>query len=252
MRLSLFANGAVLALNACLASDYWAPKSTPPFSVLVFSRTTGYRHPSIPNGITALQELGAEAHFAVAASEDPSVFNDADLAQYRVVIFLNTTGDVLDDVQKASFQRYIEKGGGFVGVHSASDTEHGWAWYGGLVGAYFQNHPSIQTATIKVEDRIHPSTTFLPATWQRTDEWYNFAANPRGRVHILATLDETTYSGGTMGADHPIAWCQRYDGGRSWYTGSGHTLDAYSEPLYRRHILGGILYAAGIADANCL
>jgi len=218
--------------------------------VLVFSKTTGFRHDSIPDGIAAIQKLGANNNFAVDATEDAAIFSDAALAQYKAVIFLNTTGDILDANQKAAFQRYIRGGGGFAGIHSASDTEHNWAWYGGLVGAYFQNHPAIQTATVKVEDHAHPSTASLPDRWVRTDEWYNFSTNPRGSVRVLATLDETTYTGGTMGADHPTAWCHVYDGGRAWYTGGGHTKESYSEPLFLQHLLGGIQFAGGFCPGT--
>src|SRR5207249_4134479 len=152
---------------------------------------------------------------------------------------------------KAAFQRYIRAGGGFVGIHSAADTEYNWPWYGGLIGAYFQSHPAIQKGAIKIEDRAHPSTALLPERWERTDEWYNFAADPRGQVHVIATLDETTYSGGAMGTDHPIAWCQGYDGGRAWYTAGGHTRESYSEPLFLQHLLGGIQFAAGFPDGDC-
>jgi type 1 glutamine amidotransferase len=212
--------------------------------ILVFSRTTGFRHASIPNGIAAIQQLASQNNFQVTATEDPAVFNDATLAQYRAVVFLMTTGDVLDATQQAAFERYIRAGNGYVGVHSASDTEYSWPWYGGLVGAYFSNHPAIQTATVRVEYFDHPSTRFLPASWVRNDEWYSFQTNPRNTVKVLATLDESTYSGGTMGADHPIAWFHQYDGGRSWYTAGGHTEASYSEPLFRAHLLGGIQYAA--------
>jgi type 1 glutamine amidotransferase len=226
-----------------------ASPSNGSFRVLVFSRTTGFRHASIPNGIAALQQLATENNFQVTASEDPTLFNDAVLAQYRAVVFLMTTGDVLDATQQAAFERYIRAGNGYVGVHSASDTEYGWPWYGGLVGAFFSNHPAIQTATIRVEDFGQPSSRFLPAAWVRTDEWYSFQSNPRANVNVLATLDESTYSGGTMGPDHPIAWQHEYDGGRSWYTAGGHTESSYTEPLFRAHLLGGIQYAAGVFAA---
>jgi cytochrome c len=232
---------------ACTAPS--APAQTEPsFAVLVFSKTSAFRHDSIPQGIAAVKALGAGHGFFVDTTEDPWRFTDAELARYRVVVFLNTTGDILDDGQKAAFERYIRSGGGFVGVHSASDTEYGWAWYGRLVGAYFASHPAIQPATVHVEDLGHASTEGLPARWERTDEWYNFRSNPRDRVHVLATVDEASYSGGTMGADHPIAWCQEIDGGRSWYTAMGHTRESYTEPLYRLHLLGGIESAAGVAD----
>jgi type 1 glutamine amidotransferase len=236
---------AALALGLFLAGS---PAGETPGRILVFSRTTGFRHDSIPDGIAVIRSLGAQHGFAVDATEDPSVFDDAQLAPYAAVVFLSTTGDVLDDGQQAAFQRFIAKGRGFVGVHSAADTEYDWAWYGGLVGAYFKSHPAIQPATIRVADASHDSTRALPASWDRTDEWYNFQSNPRGRVHVLATLDEKTYSGGDMGEDHPIAWCQFYQGGRAWYTALGHTRETYSEPLFLAHLLGGIRFAAGLPE----
>ncbi len=223
----------------------------PQFSVLVFSKTAGYRHDSIPDGIAAVKRLGQQHNFSVDATEDASQFTDANLGKYKVVMFLNTTGDVLNNEQQAAFERYIRNGGGFVGVHSATDTEYDWPFYGQLVGAYFKSHPKIQQATIHVTDRQHPSTRDLPETWQRTDEWYNFREDPRPRVHDLATLDESTYTGGTMDGDHPISWCHDFEGGRAWYTEMGHTEESYSEPLYLGHLLGGIMTAAGVEKADC-
>jgi type 1 glutamine amidotransferase len=224
-----------------------AESADPRFAVLVFSKTTGFRHDSIPQGIAAIEALGAEHGFAVESTADAVQFSDAVLARYRVVVFLNTTGDVLASGEKAAFERYIRSGGGFVGIHSASDTEYGWPWYGRLVGTWFASHPQIQRATVHITNPEHPSMKGLPALWERTDEWYNFRSNPRGAVEVLATLDEATYSGGTMGADHPITWCQEVDGGRSWYTAMGHTKESYAEPLFRAQLLGGIESAAGIA-----
>jgi cytochrome c len=237
----------VSVLGGSLSPIAEAENTQPRFSILVFSKTTGFRHESIPHGIEAVKALGADHGFAVDSTEDAARLTDEELARYRVVVFLSTTGDILDDRQKAAFERYIRAGGGFVGIHSASDTEYQWAWYGRLVGAYFASHPEIQRAAIHIEDPAHPSTRDLPAVWQRTDEWYNFRSNPRGAVHVLATLDEASYSGGKMGADHPLAWCQAIDGGRSWYTAMGHTVESYAEPLFRRHLLGGIESAAGVA-----
>ncbi|GIJ31983.1 ThuA domain-containing protein [Micromonospora sediminimaris] len=223
------------------------------FSVLVFSKTAGFRHASIPTGIAAIQELGVEHGFTVDTTEDGGAFTDANLAQYRAVIWLSTTGDVLTADQQAAFERYIQAGGGYAGIHAAADTEYSWSWYGELVGAYFNSHPANQTATVKVEDPAHPSTAHLPERWSRYDEWYNYRTNPRGSVHVLATLDETSYNAGSgaMGHDHPIAWCQDYDGGRAWYTGGGHTDESYAEPEFRTHLLGGIRTAAGIQGADC-
>src|SRR4051812_9412718 len=219
------------------------------YRIRAFTRTTEYRHDSIPAAVSALQQLGAEHGFSVDQTEDPAEFADARLPSYQAIVFLMTTGDVLDDRQQAEVERYIQAGGGYVGVHSACDTEYDWPWYGQLVGAYFNRHPDIQTATIQVEDRGHPSTAGLPERWDRTDEWYDFRTNPRGHVQVLLRLDESTYRGGGMGADHPIAWYHEYDGGRSWYTALGHTAASYQEPLFLKHLLGGIEYAAGQASA---
>ncbi len=223
------------------------PSTTPqPWRVLVFSRTLGYRHDSIAAGLTLIRQLGRDHGFGVDASEDPATFSDSGLAPYAAVVFLSTTGDVLDAGQQAAFERFIRAGRGYVGVHSAADTEYDWAWYGGLMGAYFQDHPpGLHTARLVVEDRSHVSTAHLDATWERTDEWYNFRTNPRPTVNVLITLDESTYTGGTMGSDHPIAWYHAYDGGRAWYTGLGHTAETYAEPAFIQHLLGGIRWASG-------
>ena len=223
------------------------------FSVLVFSKTAGFRHDSIPAGIAAIEQLGLDNHFAVDATEDAAAFTDENLAQYAAVIWLSTTGDVLNAAQQGAFERYVQAGGGYVGIHAASDTEYDWPWYGELVGAYFDSHPQIQQADIIVPDAVHPSTEALPQTWTRTDEWYNFRDNPRAQVHVLAALDESSYApgAGAMGHDHPIAWCQSIDGGRAWYTGIGHTVESYSEPAALQHLLGGIRTAAGAVSADC-
>ena len=239
-----------------LLAGFSAPASAqeePRFNALVFSKTAAFRHDSIPAGIAAIQQLGQQHNFAVDVTEDAAVFNDATLAEYDVVIWLSTTGDVLDEPQQAAFERYIRAGGGYAGVHSASDTEYDWPWYGGLIGAYFSGHPRNQDATIKVADRVHPSTAHLPALWERHDEWYSFRSNPRGDVHVLASIDESTYDpeAHPMGLDHPVAWCQAYDGGRSWYTALGHTIESYSEPDFLQHLLGGIETAAGVVASDC-
>ncbi len=244
----------MLRLLLAAASCAWMAdrvQAYPTFKVLVFSKTAGFRHDSIPNGITAIQALGAANNFTVDTTEDANLFTDANLAQYKVVVFLSTTGDVLNSTQEGAFQRFIQAGKGYVGIHSATDTEYAWAWYGNMLGAYFSNHPAIQNATIKVADKAHPSTASVPTLWVRNDEWYNFSVNPRGNVHVLATLDEGTYSGGSMGYDHPIAWCHNYDGGRAWYTAGGHTQASFSETSFRAHILGGIQYAANVVSCDC-
>lgn len=219
--------------------------------LLVFTRTTGFRHDSIPDAIAAVRRVAAETGLAVDATEDPGVFDDARLAPYRAVVFLLTTGDVLDEDEQQAFERWLAGGRGFAGVHSATDTEYDWPFYGELVGSWFAGHPAIQPATIRVADRAHPSTAPLPEVWTRTDEWYDFRVNPRLRVHVLATIDESTYSGGSMGADHPIAWCRDYAGGRIFYTAGGHTRESYGEPLFVAHLAGGIRWAAGLEAGFC-
>lgn len=226
--------------------------ATPAFRVLVFSKTTGYRHDSIPDGIAAIQKLGQDNNFAVDTTEDATVFTDANLAKYKTVVFLSTTGDPLDQQsEKDAYQRYIEHGGGFVGIHAAADSGYNWAWYGNLVGAYFKEHPAIQQATVTVEDPAHPSTKGLPTQWSRTDEWYDYRTNPRAQVHVLTSLNEKSYSGGTMGFDHPNTWCQNYDGGHAWYTGLGHTKESYTEANFLHLVLGGIETTAGAEPADC-
>jgi type 1 glutamine amidotransferase len=244
-----------LALAACAPGDGSATPSggspaTAAYEVLVFTRTAGFRHDSIAAGVRALREIGAVDGFAVTATGDGSAFTAGNLDRYAAVVFLNTTGDVLDPGRQAAFEAYIRGGGGFLGVHAAADTEYDWPFYGQLVGAYFARHPRVQRADVRVVDRDHPATAHLPATWTRTDEWYDFRAPPRG-VRVLATLDESSYAGGGMGADHPTAWCRAYAGGRSFYTGGGHTAQAYAEPDFRDHLLGAVRYAAGRTDAVC-
>jgi type 1 glutamine amidotransferase len=213
--------------------------------VLVFTKTAGFHHSSIPKGIEAVQKLGKENGFDVDTTTDANFFNDDSLKKYAAVIFLNTTGDVLNSSRELAFERYIESGKGFVGVHSATDAEYDWAWYGKLVGAYFNGHPKPQEATFIIKDRNHPSTSFFTdTTWRRTDELYNFK-NLNPDVHVLITIDESSYQGGTMGAYHPMAWYHSFDGGRAFYTELGHTDESYSEEKYLKHLLGGIQYAIG-------
>jgi type 1 glutamine amidotransferase len=213
--------------------------------VLVFSKTAGFRHDSIEAGVACIEGLGETHGFDVEATEDAGLFNDDSLSRFDVVVFLNTTGDVLDPSQEAAFERFIRAGRGYVGVHAAADTEYDWAWYGGLVGAYFTSHPPVQEAIVRVADSAHPSTRHLPAEWRRTDEWYDYKSRPVETVGVLLTVDESTYEGGTMGGNHPIAWRHEYDGGRALYTGGGHTAESFSEADFVQHLLGAITWAAG-------
>lgn len=216
-----------------------------PPRLLVFSRTLGFRHASIPAAIQAVEGIARAQQMIVEATEDPTWFADTTLARFDAVVFLMTTGDVLDAAQQSAFERFVRAGGGFVGVHSASDTEYDWAWYGGLVGAYFASHPAVQPATVHVVTAAHPSLLGVPTSFTRSDEWYDFVAPPSPLATILLRVDEASYSGGQMGAVHPIAWAQPYDGGRAWYTGMGHTEASYAEPVFVAHLTGGLLWAVG-------
>ncbi|MFF9378058.1 ThuA domain-containing protein [Streptomyces griseoluteus] len=247
--LTTTAVGAALLLGCVTGPAAAKPSETG--RVLVFSKTAGFRHDSIPDGVAAVQQLGATDGLTVDATEDAGAFTTRNLRRYDAVVFLSTTGDVLDAAQQRAFEGYIRQGGGYVGVHAAADTEYDWPFYGGLAGAWFASHPAIQPATVVVEDHAHPSTAALPARWERTDEWYNYRSNPRARAHVLASLDESSYSGGTMSGDHPIAWCQSYQGGRAFYTGGGHTRESYADPAFRAHLRGGLRWATGAAQADC-
>ncbi|WP_019668693.1 ThuA domain-containing protein [Eudoraea adriatica] len=214
--------------------------------VLVFSKTMGFKHSAIPDGIAAIQKLGAENNFEVDTTKNAAVFEEDSLKQYSAIIFMSTTGNILDHKQEAGFERYIQAGGGFVGVHAATDTEYDWNWYGKLVGAYFHSHPSgTPEADFIIKDRSFPATSFFADTiWHRTDEMYNFKKiNPD--INVLITIDETTYEGGINGDDHPMSWYHEYDGGRSFYTALGHTPETYGDEKFLKHLLGGIEYAIG-------
>ena len=223
----------------------------PEVRVLVFSKTSGFRHGSIEAGLDAIRQLGVANGFAVDATEDAAAFTASQLEGYDAVVFLSTTGDVLGPEQETAFEDYVRNGGGYVGIHAAADTEYDWAWYGGLVGAYFLSHPDPQDGTLLVEDHDHESTAHLGDTWERFDEWYDFRDNPRDRVHVLLSVDPATVAGSQTGGDHPIAWCHDYDGGHAWYTALGHTDESWAEPAFLQHVLGGIRTAAGIAGADC-
>lgn len=213
--------------------------------ILVFSKTSGFYHESIPAGTKCIMEVCTEAGIQVDTTRDAGAFTEENLKQYKAVVFLNTTGDVLNEEQQQAFTSYIKGGGGFVGVHAATDTEYEWPWYNKLAGAYFLSHPEQQEATIRVIDKTHPATAMLPTDWVRTDEWYNFKdINPD--IKVLAYLDESTYQGGANGEKHPFIWYHEFEGGRAFYTGVGHRDDNYQEPMVRQHLLGAIKWAGRI------
>jgi type 1 glutamine amidotransferase len=264
-RMSARATVVVVLVLAAVVATGWAPSSgdgapgsqaaRARFRVLVFSKTTGFRHDSIPVGMATIRRLGREHRFAVEQTEDERAFTNHNLARYDALVFLSTTGEpIARQDHRRAFQRYIRRGGGFLGIHAASDSFARWPWYVGLVGASFRRHaPGTSAARVVVEDAGTPATRSAPKVWRRVDEWYAFRSNPRGHVHVLATLDERTYDadGATMGADHPIAWCHRYDGGRSVYTAMGHTSASYREPSFVSHLLGAIEMASGQGPFAC-
>ncbi len=223
--------------------------------LLVFNKVEAgqYVHESIPDGAGALIKLGRENGFVADSTSDLTVFNSANLARYKAVAFNNTGGEVLDIKGQQAFQAFIRAGGEFVGYHSACGTEYKWPWYGDMIGgAYFKEHPAIQKAKVKVEDANHISTAMLPAVWERTDEWHDYQADPRSKVHVLLTLDESSYTGGTMGKDHPIAWCREYEGDRAWFSSLAHGKESFQEPLFLAHLLGGVKYAMALAPVASL
>jgi len=230
------------------------------FKALVFTKTAGFHHEAVNEGVDALRWLAKRNDFSLDWQEDANrVFNDRALANYDVVIFLMTTEDILNDDQQEAFKRYIQSGKGFVGIHTASDTEYGWPWYNQLVGRMFHIHPDRQSALIKVEDRNFPGMQSMPDTRWWTDEWYEFGEEKADNLNYLMTVDETTYDvearwaaqpgreekiAQGMNGFHPIAWYHEFDGGRAFYTARGHMAETYKDQVFLEHIYGGIFWGA--------
>jgi len=223
------------------------PKDPPKDRILVFTKTDGYVHESIGAGASALDYLGRRHEFGVVVSNEATDFNSENLKKYAAVVFLSTTGDVLNTEQEKAFMEFVQAGGGFVGIHAAADTEYDWPWYGKLVGAYFESHPEQQQARIVIKDTSHLAARGIPNPWNHFNEWYNYK-DISPNLNIIALLDESSYTGGTNGAIHPIAWSQEYDGGRVFYTGLGHTIESYSDDIFLDHLAGGILYVLGRSE----
>ncbi|GEO06372.1 hypothetical protein AAE02nite_40360 [Adhaeribacter aerolatus] len=238
--------GAVLLCLLTIGLWSYVVVKDPP-RILVFSKTAGFRHGSIEAGQKAFQQLGKQNGFTVDLTENSDQFDEANLKRYQAVVFLNTTGDVLNAQQQNAFERYIQAGGGYLGIHAAADTEYEWPWYNKLAGAWFDNHPNpdnVQKGTFVVIDKSHPATSFLPERWERTDEFYSYK-NISPAIKVLLKIDEKTYRGGTNGDNHPMAWYQEFDGGRSFYTAGGHTDASFSEPLFLKHLSAGLNYVMG-------
>lgn len=223
------------------------------FRALLVTTTRGWHHESISAGVLAIQELGRKHFFDVQLFEDPNSFTDTFLSKFDVIIFLNTTGDIFDSAQQKVMERFIESGKGFVGIHSASDTEYGWEWYTQLVGRMFHIHPSIQTAKLEVLDKGFPGLRGFTDNTLWTDEWYEFGPEKVTGLHYILGVDESSYnpkvqwpgkSGVGMGIFHPIAWYHQFDGGRGFYTALGHMPEDFSDPAFLNHIFAGIFWAA--------
>lgn len=212
--------------------------------LLLHTRTTGYRHDSIPDAVAAVREF---TDFDVDATEDPAALEQP-LDGYAAVVFLSTSGEILTPAGRARLAAHVEAGGGFAGVHAAACTEYDWPYYGELLGARFDRHPEYQPGQALVEDHDHPATRQLPAVWDFTDEWYDFRDNPRGRVRVLLRADESSYDGGAMGDDHPLAWCREQGAGRVFYTALGHAREAYRDPAFLAHLHGGLAWAARLGQ----
>ncbi|QNL50563.1 ThuA domain-containing protein [Olivibacter sp. SDN3] len=222
--------------------------------ILVYTKNgEGYVHDNIGSSVKAIQELGQTHGFEVTVSEDPALFNDDELKQYDALVFSNTNNDVFDtDEQRVALMRYIQAGGGFVGLHSASGTERNWKWFKQLLGATFYWHDKNQPFTVNIVDSSHLSVAHLPQKWERSggDEFY-YLKEMNVNLHVIAVNDATTLEGDndkrldTFGDVFPSVWCQKFDGGRSWYTSLGHNKEDYEKEDLRTHILGGISWVIG-------
>lgn len=225
------------------ANNIWPEIFAKP-KVLIFCKTNGYHHASIAAGTAAIRKLGEQNGFDVDVTTDSTQFRYKILKKYAALIFLSPTGKVFGPEEEKGLQEYIHHGGGFVGIHAATDCEYNWQWYGDLVGGYFKSHPKQQQANIIVVDKDNPITKGIPETWSRWDEWYNFKyLNPN--LHVLMKIDEKSYTGGENGDNHPMVWYHEYEGGRAFYTELGHTDESFSDPVYLGLLLAGIQYAIG-------
>jgi type 1 glutamine amidotransferase len=237
MRVFLFS--IVLFVAACgKKSD--TPQMAPALNrLLVFTETSGYRHESIEAGVAMFNKQAAAWNVVVTHSVNSSDFTTENLRNYDVIVFLSNTGTVFEEPERLALQQYVRNGGRIMGIHFCIDAEPYWGWYGQLFGARFVDHPVIQPATCKV--LAHPATSGLPAQWVRSDEWYNFKSLAADN-NPLITVDETTYTGGTHGAYHPVSWYRYFDGGKVFYTAMGHDPSYYSEELFIAHIKAGLTW----------
>jgi cytochrome c len=214
--------------------------------VLVFSKTDGFRHESIEAGKVALKKMAEQRAFDVDFTEDANQFVTSNLKKYNAVVWLNTTGDVLNNEQQSEFERYIQAGGGYAGIHAAADCEYDWNWYGRLAGAYFLDHPNpdnVQKGKFYVTEK-GPFTIGMPDSFERTDEFYSYKQIDPS-IKVVLKIDEKSYRGGKNGDNHPMSWYHEFDGGKAFYTAMGHTNETFSEELFLNHIWAGLQYVIG-------
>jgi len=239
----------LVAAGLALASTTFAAQ----FRALLITNTAGWHHDSIGAAVPALQQLAKDHDFDLIWPNQLNVLSDRGLANIDVIIFMLTTGDILNDDQQAAVERFVQSGKGFVGIHTATDTEYDWPWYTQMLGAQFMIHPAVQSATVVVQNPNFPGMDKFAPRSLRTDEWYQFTAPLPESFSVLLTVDESSYEpkadwgrvkGEGMGAWHPISWCHEYDGGRAFQTSLGHLPSAYSDPVFLHHVYGGIYWAA--------
>jgi type 1 glutamine amidotransferase len=233
----------IQTVGSSFATHPWPERFAKP-TVLIFCKTNGYHHASITTGIAAITKLGQENGFAVDTTADSTWFRKKILKRYAALVFLSPTGKVFGPAEEKALQDYIHHGGGFVGIHAAADCEYNWQWYGDLVGGYFKSHPKQQEAKFIIVDKNNPATQGLPDPWTHFDELYNYKYYAPD-IKVLIKIDESSYTGGANGDNHPMSWYHDFEGGRSFYTALGHTDAAWSDPLFLHHLLGGIQYAMG-------
>lgn len=233
-----------------MASQFFGKMApTKPFRILVFSKTAGYRHDSIPAGITSTRDFSERTKlFDVDASEDAGVFTPASLGQYAVIILLQCIGPFLSSDQIEALKGFVRAGGGIVGIHGAAAGMPEDEWYGRLIGAHFDSHPQPELGNVTVDDGQHWISMESRIDWM--DEWYNFRTHPRSNpnLKILLKGDTTSFNGGKMGEDHPLAWCQEFEGGRSFFTALGHFQEAYRDKWFLEHMFKAIFWVARRED----
>jgi len=242
---------AFIIIQLLVSSGTFAQKQ---FKVLMITTTRGWHHESLHAGVVAIQQLAARNSFEVALLEDPNGFTDKYVEQFQAILFLNTSGDIFNAEEQKVMERFIKSGKGFVGIHSASDTEYEWDWYTKMVGRMFHIHPAVQTAKMKILDPKFPGLQGFADGKLWTEEWYEFGPEKVTDLTYILGVDEETYNpkadwgarakGVGMGKVHPLAWYHNYDGGRAFYTALGHLPTNFSEPAFLDHLYAGIFWAA--------